>query len=424
MTLYLLYGFAKSIEFGVDVPTPMINRAWRYLSSHYRGYYKKRISTDNFDAEFLVFLNYVLSCYPEKSYYDGAFSSDEIQEILKATHGRWRDMSPYCKALLALTLHRHHLMEDGFQVLDSILDSAITREDQGTFWAPEERAWLWYNDTIESHAMILRTVMEMKPDDPRTDGLALWLFLNKKVNHWKSTRVTAEVLYSLVHYLKSRSALAVAESAHVTAGPIDETCSFDPAEYDTGQCRIAVPVDLLKAGAISNVIVKQDGFGPMFASMNWHYSTEKMPVNPRGDFLTVTRSFFRRTMEKGKPILTPVTSATRLAPGDQLEIHLSITSKHPMEYVHLRDPRGAGFEPENHTSGHHWDQGLSWYKEIRDSGTNFFFERLPQGEFTFKYRVRTAMSGTFKIAPAVLQGMYAPEFSAFSAGMVLVVGVP
>ena len=87
-----------------------------------------------------------------------------------------------------------------------------------------------------------------------------------------------------------------------------------------------------------------------------------------------------------------------------------------MEYVHLRDPRGAGFEPESAQSRHRWDLGIYWYEEIRDSGTNFFFEYLPQGEYTFKYRIRAATAGTFKVAPATVQPMYAPEFAAYSSG--------
>ena len=89
--------------------------------------------------------------------------------------------------------------------------------------------------------------------------------------------------------------------------------------------------------------------------------------------------------------------------------------------MHLRDPRGAGFEPVSVTSKHKWDLGISWYEEIRDSGTNFFFERLPVGEYTFKYRVRATMAGTFKVAPAMLQPIYAPEFVAYSAGHALTV---
>ena len=59
-------------------------------------------------------------------------------------------------------------------------------------------------------------------------------------------------------------------------------------------------------------------------------------------------------------------------------------------------------------SGYKWDLGISWYEETRDSGTNFFFEWLPAGEYTFKYRVRANMAGTFKVGPATVQSMYAP----------------
>ena len=53
---------------------------------------------------------------------------------------------------------------------------------------------------------------------------------------------------------------------------------------------------------------------------------------------------------------------------------------------------------------------------------NFFFSRLPRGEYTFKHRVRAAAAGVFKVAPAVLQPMYAPEFTAYSAGRILKIG--
>ena len=103
-------------------------------------------------------------------------------------------------------------------------------------------------------------------------------------------------------------------------------------------------------------------------------------------------------------------------------MHLEISSKHDAEYVHLRDPRGAGLEPVSTSSHWGYDLGLSYYEEVRDSGENFFFERLPTGRYAFKYRVRAATAGTFRVGPATLQSMYAPEFNAYSAGHVLEVG--
>ena len=82
-------------------------------------------------------------------------------------------------------------------MFDSIMDSSRTEQDLGTYWAREDRSWLWYNDTIESHAFTLRAMSELEPEDDRRHGLVQWLMLNKKLNHWKSTRATAEVIYSL-----------------------------------------------------------------------------------------------------------------------------------------------------------------------------------------------------------------------------------
>ncbi len=418
MTLYLLYGFAKAQEFGVEIPRPMINNASRYLGDHFRGYYQKKLNTDELGVEFLVFLNYVLSCFPDESWYSDGFSEAERADILTATFGRWREVSPYCKAMLALTLHRENRPADAKLVMDSIMDSAKTKQDQGTFWAPEDRGWLWYNDSIESHAMILRALMELAPADERTDGLALWLFLNKKMNHWKSTKTTAEVMYSLAHYLSSRDALGVRETASVSAGSFRETCTFDPEVFEKGICRIDIMPEQIEP-AMGEVTVEKQGKGFMFASMNWQYSTEKLPTEARGDFLSVTRQYFLRVNEGGEMVLKPLKDGTAIAVGDQVEVQLSIAAKHPMEYVHLMDPRGAGFEPEAHISGYRWDLGIVRYEEVRDSCTNFFFEWLPQGEYTFKYRIRAAMAGTFKVGPATLQSMYAPEFAAFSAGQMM-----
>jgi uncharacterized protein YfaS (alpha-2-macroglobulin family) len=115
-------------------------------------------------------------------------------------------------------------------------------------------------------------------------------------------------------------------------------------------------------------------------------------------------------------VLQPLEDGTRIEPGDQVEVQLSLRSRHAAEYVHLRDPRPAGFEPESTRSAYRWELGIGWYEEVRDSGSNFFFELLPAGEYTFRYRLRASLAGTFRVAPATVQGMYAPEFTAYSAG--------
>ncbi|MCY1076968.1 alpha-2-macroglobulin family protein [Archangium lansingense] len=184
-----------------------------------------------------------------------------------------------------------------------------------------------------------------------------------------------------------------------------------------------VPGPELKPETGSTVVVEKTGKGLAFASATWHFSTERLPEEERGDFFHVSRRYFLREQVGTKTVLRPLEEGTPVVSGDEVEVQLSLRTKHAAEYVHLRDPRAAGLEPMSTESRHRYDLGIIWYEEPRDSGTNFFFEWLPAGEYTFRYRLRANMAGTFRVGPATVQSMYAPEFTAYSKGAVLTVGV-
>ncbi len=421
MTLYIVSGFAKGLEFGVEAPKDTVQKAWAYLHRHYLDEVVRDMRRDDCCWELVTFVNYVLSSYPDSSWTGGVFTDAERKEMLDFSFRHWKQHAPYLKGQLALTLARAGRTADARLVFASVMDSAKSDPDLGTYWAPEDRAWLWYNDTIESHAFALRVLSELFPDDPRRQGLVQWLFLNKKLNHWKSTRATAEVVYSLARYLKREGALAAREEVRVSAGPRQARFVFEPDRYTGKNNQLVIPGEEVSA-ASATVTAEKEGPGLAFASATWHFSTEQLPAEDRGDLLSVSRRFFRREHRGAEWVLSPLAEGATLAPGDEVEVQLSIRARHAAEYVHLRDPRAAGLEPGVAVSGFKWDLGIGWYQEVRDSGTNFFFEQLPAGEYTLKYRLRANLAGTFKVAPATLQSMYAPEFTAYSAGTVIEVG--
>jgi uncharacterized protein YfaS (alpha-2-macroglobulin family) len=421
MTIYLLYGFAKAAESGIDVPRDVIENGWRYVAEYYRTEEKPRLADRKCCRELLVFLNYVASAYPDPSWMgESGLTPKERKEIVEDSFAHWRELSGYLKVLLALTLKRMDRPANARLVFGAVLDLAKTTEDEGTFWAPEDHAWLWYNDTIETHAFALLALMEIAPEDPRRDGMVQWLFLNKQLNHWKSTRATAEVLYALVHYLEKEGTLAVREEAAVQVGGQTTTFVFEPDRYTGKHNQIVVPGEKIDPQTSSRVVVENRGPNLMFASATWHFSTEELPKEARGDLFGVTRRYFLRVGTGESFVLKPLEEGAALKPGDEVEVQLTITSRSPAEYVHLRDPRPAGLEPGIATSGYKWEI-LGHYEEVRDSGTNFFFDWLPAGEYTLKYRLRANMAGVFRTGPATLQSMYAPEFTAYSAGDVVTV---
>ena len=418
MTLYMLHGFSRALEFDVEVPKDVVQRAWGYMHRHYLDELVQNMIDRECCWETVTFLNYVLSSYPDDSWTGGVFTTAERKSMLEFSFKHWKQHSPLLKGMLTLTLERADRHEDALLVFDSVMDSAKSNEKDGTFWAPEDRAWLWYNDTIETHAFALRVLGELSPDDERRHGLVQWLLINKKLGHWKSTRATAEVIYSMVHYLEDEGSLGVREAVRVDLADESREFVFEPDVYTGKNNQWVIPGDEV-VPAMSTIDLSKETPGFLFASATWHFSTEKLPEAASGDLFQVERSYFHRVHDGKQWTLVPISENTDLEPGDQVEVHLSIRSRHAAEYVHLRDPRGAGFEPETIRSGYHWDLGINWYEEVRDSGTNFFFEWLPAGEYTFKYRLRANMAGTFRVGPATLQSMYAPEFAAYSSGKIL-----
>ena len=77
MTLYIVHGFAKALEFGVDVPKDVTVKAWAYLHRHYIDEYVRLMQREDVGWEFVTFLNYVLSSYPDTSWTGGVFSEAE-----------------------------------------------------------------------------------------------------------------------------------------------------------------------------------------------------------------------------------------------------------------------------------------------------------------------------------------------------------
>ena len=419
MTLYILHGLANAVEFGVDVPRDMVQKAWAYAGKDLRRDLDLCMDSPGL-CQLATFVNYTLSSYPDASWYAPAFDAAYRKVLLDYSFAHWKLHSPYLKGQLALTLKRMNRPKDAALVWDSVMDAAKNDPDLGTYFAPEDRSWLWYNDTVETQAFALRVLAELSPADARREGLVQWLFLNKKLNHWKSTRATAEAIYALVWYLKKEGALAVRESVRVRTGGQETTFAFEPDRYTGKRNQIVVPGDKIDPKANSTIAVEKTGKGLAFASATWHFSTEKLPTEDRGDFFKVSRKYFRRESTASGFVLKPLdgvgVDGVPVRVGDEIEVQISLSSKHAAEYVHLRDPRPAGAEPQSVLSRYKWDLGISWYEETRDSGSNFFFEWLPAGEYTFQYRIRANMGGTFKVAPATVQSMYAPEFNAYSAG--------
>ena len=106
-----------------------------------------------------------------------------------------------------------------------------------------------------------------------------------------------------------------------------------------------------------------------------------------------------------------------LKPGDKVVVRMVIRADRSMEYVHLKDMRGACFEPVDVISEYKWQDGLGYYESTRDASTDFFFSWLPKGTHVLEYTEFVGQAGNFSNGVTTLECMYAPEFTFHSEGV-------
>lgn len=415
VTLYVLHSFARVQEFKGEIPKKILAKAWKFIQKEYT----ERVSSclkKKACFEFITYVNYILSSFKDSNHFTSAFSLDERKKMLEYSFKHWKEHSPLLKTMLALTLFRSKREKDAKLILASILDSAKTDKIKGVFWTPESRSWLWYNDTIESQAYILRAILEIDPKNKLKDGIVKWIFLNKKLNQWKSTRATAEVIYVLTHYLILEGSIEQDNFIEVTVGTKKQKIEIKSDEYTGKNHFILLEGKEFDSKKMNQIKINQAKKGISFAFANWHFSTEKLPKTKSSEFFSIERKYFLRILKNKEYVLKEIKIGENLNIGDEIEIHLILNSKHIAKYIHLKDPRPSGFEPAKQVSRYKWDLGLSRYEQVRDTGMNFFIEYLPDGEYVLKHRIKATMAGTFKVAPASLQSIYAPEFNAYSSG--------
>ena len=413
MTLYALDGLAEASRYGVAIPEDMARRALAYVLAEIPA----QMKAEEGQISLSLYGAYVITSFP-KAWPESRTALTYAKAWADYADKHSAAMTAFGKAYAAYVYLRLGEKAKAGRYLDRAMDGARSDDIAGVYWTPEKLSWLWYNDTVEKHAFILRTLLALRPADPKIPGMVRWLLFSRKAGEWKSTKASAAAIYSLLDVMKGKGALDNGDSYAVKFGKTDERLELQPFDWVGAPLRWSkYGAETAEKGALTPSITKK-GPGLAFASFTGIYTTEKPAEESPAGMMNVSRRYFLREKDGAGYSLKPLTTGDTVAVGDQVEVHLTVATRSQFEYVHLKDPKPAGFEAEELTSGWKWEQ-LSRYEEPRDSLTNFFMEWLPHGEYVLKYRLRPTVPGKFRLGAAVMQSMYAPEFAAHSAGMLI-----
>ncbi|MFO0902527.1 MAG: alpha-2-macroglobulin family protein [Pirellulales bacterium] len=411
ITLYITTGFGRLRHLGVDVPMDSaiqsLGRLDAWVDRMYRDILKRGKKDENHLSSTVALYLYCRSFYLEDSPLEGD-AKEAVDYWLGQSKKHWLSLDRQSQAHVALALKRFGDAESAQGILKSLKERSVSNEELGMFWRDTERSWWWYRAPIETQAMMIEAFDEVANDPAAVEDCKVWLLKQKQTQDWKTTKATADAVYSLL--LRGSDQLASDALVEVTVG--GQTLKPEKVEAGTGffEQRLTGPEIKPELGKIT---LKKVDDGVAWGSVHWQYLEDMSKVTAYdGTPLKLRKTLYTKQPSKKGPELVPV--AGPLAVGDELVVRVELRVDRDMEYVHLKDQRGSGTEPMNVLSGYRYQDGLAYYESTKDTASHFFIDYLPKGTYVFEYSTRVQLKGRYQTGVATIQSMYAPEFNSHS----------
>ncbi|TJZ61463.1 alpha-2-macroglobulin [Sphingobacterium olei] len=268
----------------------------------------------------------------------------------------------------------------------------------------QERGMYWESNASRYNSMSLQSYMVeayQQLDSTKLDLITQWIYYSKQHNQWQTTWNTVDAVYALL--------LANNPKDFVLDNTI--TIQIDRQAVATddrvlGQIGKELPSEELAMDKV--VQVTNNNNRKIYGGIYHQYFVPLEDVRSEKKELSVSKKLL---VQKN----TEWVESTTFKAGDKIKIQLTIVNNEPLNYVHLRDGRAAGFEPVYQPSGYQAWKG--YYFTIRDASTNYFFDYLPKGRHVYEYEVKTNNNGVFSSGIAQMECMYEPTVNARSENM-------
>ena len=313
-----------------------------------------------------------------------------INNILK----RWPGESPASKGVDAVILYRNIYPSIARKLVASIKAYSMTSPEKGTWWE---------GLGVNVAANLLYAIETVTPDDSALiHSVAQWLIMSKTNQSWNYGAATSATIDALLGAIDVKKAVN---------GKTSVALDGQSVSNDTPQLPGMVVADISSRVAshpATLTITKDTGLQAMGSVIT--RSVMVMDSIPAAGHPSVSVSK-RLNVVRG----TSVEGADSLSVGDRVKVQLVITVNDDLDYVTIVDRRAACLEPVDQLSAYTSKDGLWFYREVTDSETRMFIERLPRGTYVIDTDMNVVSQGSFTSGVATLQSQINPSVAANSS---------
>ena len=457
MTAYVTWGLTLAQGAGVDIDRSVLQRAQNFL--------EKELVEKEFEYDLQSWMLHALATryLLEEKNKPSRFEAKAFLNLMKNRE----QLNAYTRALLALSAKHFGFEEDARLLVDNLRNGVKIdeRPDQSILvadnnnndakvmrtahWGEDGIYWRWSQGGVEATAFALMALLAIDSDNDLIDPVTHWLVKNRRGSQWSNTRDTSIVVLALNEYLKTTGELESAfeyetfvNGQSVAAGSVNLGNSLEVPST------IKVDRKIIKDGRNIVEIRRKTGDGPIYFAVYAEYFSLEDPITAAGNEIFVDRQFYRirnvPTLLKGfseeKVLLK---ESEYLESGERVEVVLTIEGKNNYEYLVFEDLKAAGFEAVQLRSGgmiqarelkasiakegaksiekgiapgdekdRYTQRSRPVYQELRDRKIASFIDRLPEGYWEIRYRIRAEVPGDFHALPVLAHAMYVPEIRA------------
>ncbi len=306
ITLYITTGFGRLRHLGVrslDVSSAIkaLNTLDQWMDRWYREILKHGNKDDNHLDPTVAFYLYGRSFFLADQ--PIALEHREARDYwLGQARRYWLSLWRQSQAHLAIALKRFGDQQTPGEIMNSIREFSVTNEEMGMFWRDTERSWWWHRAPIETQALMIEAFDEVAGDAQAVEDCRVWLLKQKQTQDWKTTKATADAIYSLL--LRGTDLLssdALVEVALAGEWILPETVEAGTGFYEVRFVRREVEP------AMGQITVKKADPGVSWGSVHWQYLEDMSKVTPyEGTPLTLKKALFVKETTAQGQVLYPV----------------------------------------------------------------------------------------------------------------------
>jgi hypothetical protein len=424
LTSYVLLGLTEARRGGFVVDDEVSNRAVQYLQEWLdekpedtRAYWDQRAT--------------VLYALAEADEGDMGRSVTLFEERDK--------LSLYSRAYLAMTLHLLDPEEDSRPntLVNELVDAAIVSAS-GAHWEEAERVGLSMNTDTRTHAIVLRSLVRIQPQNELLPMAVRWLMMARESGRWETTQENVWSILALTDYMAATEELEGDYGYTLTVNGKKEASGAVTPQKLEQPIRSQIPMENLRRDAENVIGIKryttgdQTGKGKLYYSAFLRYFLPAEEIEALNRGIIVNRQYQLEDSEE---------TTTRARVNDVLTVKLTLIAPNDLYYLVLEDPLPAGCEgidarletsrsaeealgfervqkgkESTRQARPYWYRPWPTHTELRDEKAVLFADHLPRGTYEYTYRIRCSTPGDYQVMPVNAYEMYEPDVFGRSAG--------